>query len=159
MRRRDFIAGLGGAAAWPLVARAQQPTLAAFRVGLGEIGYVEGQNVAIEYHWLDGQINRVPALVAELVRRRVAVIATPGMQPAALAAKAATTTIPIVFGVAEDPVRLGLVASLARPGGNATGMNFFSNEASAKAARATSRASPHGDPRGRAGQSAQWRDG
>jgi len=146
MRRRDFIAGFGSAAALPAMARAQ-PTLpvvgfinggsvdmavrflAAFRAGLGEISYVEGQNVAIEYHWLDGQINRVPVLVAELVRRRVAVIATPGMQPAALAAKAATTTIPIVFGVAEDPVRLGLVASLARPGGNATGMNFFSNEA------------------------------
>jgi ABC-type uncharacterized transport system substrate-binding protein len=149
MRRREFIAGVGSAAAWPAVVRAQ-PTwpvvgfinggsvdmavrvLAAFRAGLGEIGYVEGQNVAIEYHWLDGQINSVPTLVAELVRRRVAVIATPGMQPAALAAKAATTTIPIVFGVAEDPVRLGLVASLTRPGGNLTGFNFFAGELTAK---------------------------
>ena len=149
MRRWDFIAGLGSAAAssllWPLAARAQQPALpvvgfivgspdafaryaAAFRAGLGEIGYVDGQNVSIEYHWLEGQYDRGRASVAEWVRRRVAVIAVPGNTATALAAKAATSTIPIVFGVGDDPVRLGLVASLARPGGNLTGMNFFTNE-------------------------------
>ena len=151
MNRRDVITLLGGAAAaWPLSSRSQQPALpvvgfisgssremaaerpAAFRKGLAEAGFVEGQNVTVEYHWLDGQYEQVPALVADLVRRRVAVIATPGSMDAAFAAKAATNTIPIVFGVAEDPVKLGLVPSLSRPGGNATGTNFFFTELTVK---------------------------
>ena len=147
--RRDFITLLGGAATWPLTARAQQAAIpivgfvtgrsteasarpaAAFRKGLNETGYVEGQNVMVEYHRLEGQYDRVPAVVADLVRRRVAVIAT-SFTAAALAAKAATTTTPIVFGVVEDPVKLGLVTSLARPGGNVTGINFFVAEVMAK---------------------------
>src|SRR5262245_28254779 len=106
--------------------------VAAFRKGLNETGYVEGQNVTVEYHLLDGHYDRLPSLMAELVRRRVAVIATPGGNLTSQAAKAASTTIPIVFGVGTDPVQLGLVASLARPGGNATGVNFFIQEIGAK---------------------------
>jgi putative ABC transport system substrate-binding protein len=123
---------LGGAAAWPLAARAQQGRLRAFRQGLKEVGYVEGENVAIIYRWAENQVDRLPELAADLVRRRVAVIVTPGGPVSALAAKAATTTIPIVFVVANDPVKLGLVNSLARPGGNVTGINFFAAELTAK---------------------------
>src|SRR6516164_3706206 len=151
IRRRKFLATLGGAAAaWPLAARAQQPAmpvigflniqspegyveqLRGFRQGLKDAGYVEGENVAIEYSWAENQIDRLPALVAELVRRQASVIAATGGPPSAAAAKAATTKIPVVFIVGEDPVKLGLVASLARPGGNLTGVNFFNAELAAK---------------------------
>ena len=148
--RREFITLLGGAAAWPLAALAQDPVMpvvavvtgrspegsvqhtAGFRKGLNEAGFVDGQNVTVEYHWLEAQYDRLPSLMADLVHRQVAVIVTTAFTPGAQAAKAATATITIVFGVSEDPVKLGLVASLNRPGGNATGINFFGSEVVAK---------------------------
>jgi len=151
MRRREFIAGIGSAAAWPVVVRAQQPALpvvgflgatessgrnaeytAAVREGLKEGGFVEGQNVAFEYRWAEGQYDQLPALAAELVRRRVAVIVPIGGAPPTVAAKAATSTIPIIFNIGGDPVQLGVVASLSRPGGNVTGVAMMVVEIEAK---------------------------
>jgi len=150
MKRREFIAGLGAAAVWPVAARAQRPAvpvvgflnsesleprramLAAFHRGLAETGYVEGRNLAIEYRWAEGRNDRLPVLAAELVRRQVSVIATPNNSAATFAAKAATQTIPIVFGVGADPVASGLVPSLNRPGGNLTGVSLLNVEVAAK---------------------------
>jgi putative ABC transport system substrate-binding protein len=151
VRRREFITLLGGAAvAWPRLAQAQQPAvpvigflsttsaapfahlIAGFRRGLQEVGYLDGHNVVIEYRWAEGRYDRVQALALDLVQRQVAVIVTTGGETSAVAAKAATTTIPIVFNTGTDPVRLGLVASLARPGGNATGVNIFTTELAEK---------------------------
>src|SRR5262245_42108535 len=150
MRRREFLGVLGATAAWPLAARAQQPAmpvvgcldsrvpdaladrLRGFRQGLKEAGFVEGENVAILYRWAENHPDRLPALAADLVSRQVAAIAVSGGPAVSFAAKAATTTIPIVFGCADDPVRLGLVASFARPGGNLTGISFLNRELASK---------------------------
>jgi ABC-type uncharacterized transport system substrate-binding protein len=151
LKRREFITLLGGAAAWPVAARAQQQPampvigllaagvpeffghlVTAFQQGLNETGYIEGQSVAVEYRWSRGRVDLMPELVAELLRRGVTVIATPGNLGGTLAAKAATMAVPIVFAVAEDPVSLGLAASLARPGGNLTGVNYLNSELVAK---------------------------
>jgi putative ABC transport system substrate-binding protein len=150
MKRRAFIAGLGAATTWPFVVRAQQSAVpvvgylssrspnesagvaAAFRQGLGQTGFTVGQNVAIEYRWAEGHYDRLPALAAELVNLKVAAILAAGGPPSALAAKKATSTIPVIFSAADDPVGLGLVASLSRPGGNVTGMSLFNSDLGAK---------------------------
>jgi putative tryptophan/tyrosine transport system substrate-binding protein len=154
MRRREFVQGIAGSAVgWPIAARAQQlsPTVtpiitlingrpadtgtalaAEFGKGLSEAGFIDGKDVRVEYHWLDGHNEEIPSIISDAIRRNVSAIATPASSPASVAAKAATTTIPIIFAVGEDPVALGLVASLAHPGGNATGINFFANEIDAK---------------------------
>src|SRR5262245_36014165 len=150
MRRREFITLIGGAAAWPLAARAQQATmpvigflhssspgpfetlLAGFRRGLDEHAFAEGRNLAIEYRWAEGHFERLPALAADLVHRRVSVMAVGGGNVAVLGARAATSTIPIVFAGADDPVKLGIVASFSRPGGNATGVSLFNAVLGAK---------------------------
>jgi putative ABC transport system substrate-binding protein len=150
MKRRAFIAALGSAAAWPLVAQAQQPAMpvigfmsgrsptdsahlvAAFREGLSETGFVEGQNVVIEFRWADGQYDRLPALAAELVARPVAVLVGVGGDVSAIAAKQATSTIPIIFGMGGDPITAGLVESFNRPGGNATGYTLWTNQLESK---------------------------
>jgi putative tryptophan/tyrosine transport system substrate-binding protein len=150
MKRREFIAGLSGVAAWPVVAQAQQPAMpvigyldagslttrqelvSVVHSGLAQIGYVEGRNLAVEYRWAENHYDRLPGLVADLVGRQVAVIVTPGSTPAALAAKAATKSIPIVFQIGNDPVEIGLVASLNRPGGNITGISILNKTVVAK---------------------------
>src|SRR5260370_404556 len=166
MGGREFIGGIGGAAGGSLAGAAQQPVLpvvgfgigrsggasvraqAAFRKGLGQTGYVEDRNVTVEYHWLEGHFDRLPALMGDLVRRRVAVIATPNNTLITTTAKAATPTIPIVFSVGIDPVKTGIVASFARPGGNATGIHYFALELTAKAAGTPACARAQGHARG-----------